>query len=78
MGVKRSSTLALKTIVFISVFAIIAWFLVELKLWSYDFIHVFLKAGRWHEIIIVGIVVYILSEIITKLLLWFYRAQWRR
>jgi len=60
---------------FIIIFMVIAYMLVELKIWSYDFSQFFLRSGSWVEMIFIGLVAAAVGMLLHFLATWAYHFE---
>ena len=77
MVVKETLGLGYRIIIFLVTFGIVVYLLIASKIWSGDLNIYFIRTGRWGELIFVALVVYIISQVLERLLRWEFRLQTR-
>jgi len=73
----KSISIMWKIIIFLFSFGIVLFVSLRLKLWSGDFTRYFILTGNWGMIILLLMIGYIVSEVLTKLLMWQFRIETR-
>ena len=71
----RIITIWERILIFLVAFAVTAWFLISIKVWQTDLARYFLLTDRWIELIFVGAVVYLIVELIARILKWQVRKS---
>jgi len=67
-----------KLVVFFAAAAIAVYAMVKLRLWQADLSILFLRSGRWEELIIIYAIVFVFATVITKLVQIAFRTEFRR
>jgi Kef-type K+ transport system membrane component KefB len=66
---------AWKIIIFLIAFAIVLYVSLRMRFWSGDFTTYFLRTENWGMLLLITLIVYIVSTILTKLLQWQFRLE---
>ncbi|MDD5148181.1 MAG: hypothetical protein PHH08_01825 [Candidatus ainarchaeum sp.] len=66
-----------KILVFLLAFGIVVYVSLRLRFWSGDFTTYFLRTENWGMLVLITLIGYIVSTILTRLLVWQFHLETR-
>jgi hypothetical protein len=72
--VEKTLSLGYKLSIFIVTFLVVVYLLISSKIWSADLNQYFIRTGKWPELVFMILVVYIISQVLEKMLRWQFRV----